>query len=96
MLAVLGEIEPDHSGVEPFTPYQIDTCLGLATANLPSSPRVITRFCSKNEADLLNSLFTLEVEHSKKLSDTECITFGFGAFQLVIITGIVLDQWGQI
>ena len=39
------------------------------------SERMITRFCSKNGADPLNSLFTLGAEHSKKLSDTERIFF---------------------
>ena len=60
------------------------------------SKRVITRFRSKNGADPLNRSFTLGAERSKKLSDTERITFGIGAFQLVIVTGIVPDQRGQM
>ena len=40
------------------------------------SKRVTTRFRSKNGADPLNSPFTLGAERSKKLSDTEHITFG--------------------
>ena len=49
------------------------------------------RLRSKNGADPLNRSFTLEVEHSKKLSDKELITFGTGAFQLVIVTVVVPD-----
>ena len=49
------------------------------------------RFRSKNGGDPLNRSFTLGAERSKKLSDTECITFGIGAFHLVIVTGIVPD-----
>ena len=40
--------------------------------------------------------FTLRAERSKKLYDTERITFGIGAFQLVIVTGIVPDRRGQM
>ena len=87
---------PDRSGVELFTPYQNDICFSLAKANLPSSPRVITRFHSKNGVDPLNSSFTLGAERSRKLSDTERITFGIRVFQLVIVTGIVPDQWDQM
>ena len=73
---MLGEIEPDQSGVELFTPHRIDICFGLAKANPTlKSKRVITRFRSKIGADPLNSSFTLGTERSKKLSDTERITF---------------------
>ena len=47
--------------------------------------RVITRFRSKSNQ--LNGPFTSGAEHSEKLSDTEHITFGIGAF-----TKIVPDQ----
>ena len=60
------------------------------------SKRVITRFRSKNGADPLNSPFTIRAERSKKLSDTERITFGIGAFQLVIFTGIAPERWDQM
>ena len=49
-------------------------------------------FRSKNGTDPLNRSFTLAAECSKKLSDTERITFGIGAFQLVIVTGTVPDR----
>ena len=83
---------------ELFTPYQIDICFGLQKQTYPrvqESDNEIP-FSSRKRADLLNSLFTSEAERSKKLSDAEPITFGIGAFQLVIVTGIVLDRWGQI
>ena len=57
---------------------------------------MITRFRSKNEADPLNRSFTLGAERSKKLSDTERITFGIAVFQLVIVTGTVPDRLGQM
>ena len=57
---------------------------------------MITRFRFKNGADPMNSLFTLGAELSKKLCDTECITFGIGAFQVMIVTKIVPDQWDQV
>ena len=47
---------------------------------------MITRFRFKNRADPLNSPFTLRAERSRKLFDTECITFGIGAFQVIIVT----------
>ena len=53
------------------------------------SKRVITRFHSKSNQ--LNSPFTSGTERSEKLSDMEHITFGIGAFQ-VIVTKIVPDQ----
>ena len=51
--------------------------------------RVITRFHSKSNR--LNSPFTSEAERSEKLSDMEHVTFGIGAFQ-IIVTKIVPDQ----
>ena len=60
------------------------------------SNRVIMRFRSKNVADPVNGHFKLGAECSKTLSDTECITFRIGAFQLVIVTGIVLDHRGEM
>ena len=88
---------PDRSGVELFTPYRIDICFCLAKANFTlESNRVITSFRSKNGADPLNRSFTLGAKRSKKLSDMERITCGIGAFQLVIITGIVPDRRGQM
>ena len=32
----------------------------------------------------------------QKLTDGECITFEIGVFQLIIVTGIVPDHWGQM
>ena len=57
---------------------------------------MITRFRSKSGADPLNSQFTLRAERSRKLSDTERITFGIGVFQLIIVTKIVPDQLDQV
>ena len=57
---------------------------------------MITRFSSKNEADPLNSPFTSGAERSKKLSDTERITFGIGVFQVLIVTNIVPNQLDQV
>ena len=56
------------------------------------SKRMITKYHSKNRADPMNSQFTLGEECSKKLSNTERITFGIRAFQVIIITRIVPDQ----
>ena len=56
---------------------------------------MIKIFRSKNGADPLNSLLTLGAERSRKLSDTERITFGIGVFQVIIITKIVPDQLDQ-
>ena len=60
------------------------------------SKRVMTRFCSKNGVDPLNSPFTLVAERPEKVADTERITSGIGAFQLIIVTGIVPDRRGQM
>ena len=60
------------------------------------SEKMTTRFCSKNGADPLNSLFTLGAEHSKKLSDMERIFFGIGAFQVIMVTKIVPDHLNQV
>ena len=60
------------------------------------SERMITRFCSKNGANPLNSLFTLGAEHSKTLSDTKHIFFGVGAFQVIMVTKIVPDHLNQV
>ena len=57
---------------------------------------MIMRFHSKNGADPLICPFTLRVEHSRKLSDTERITFGTGVLQLIIVTKIVPDQLDQV
>ena len=86
-------------GVELFTLYRIDMlhicfCLEKTLPRVQESDNEIpfqkwgrsARFCP----------FTLRAEHSKKLSDTECVTFGIGAFQLVIVTGIVPDRRGQM
>ena len=86
MRTVLGEIEPDRSMAEhaQLTPYRIDICLSGKSKSTLESKIVITRFHYRNGADRLSSQFTLRAERSKKLSDTERITFGIGAFQLVI------------
>ena len=60
------------------------------------SKKMIKIFRSKNGADLLNSLLTLGVERSRKLSATERITFGIGVFQVIIVTKIVPDQLDQV
>ena len=57
---------------------------------------MITKFRSKNEADSLNSPFRLEAERSKKLSDTERITSGIVAFQIIMVTKIVPEQLDQV
>ena len=97
---------PVRSEVELFTPYRIDMFwidniriyVQYSFQKQPSleSKRVITRFRYENESDPLNSPFTLGAERSIKLSDTERITFKIGAFQLVIVPGIVLNHRGQL
>ena len=47
---------------------------------------MITKFCSKNGADPLNSPFTSGAEHSKMIADTGRITSGIGALQVIIVT----------
>ena len=93
--------EPDRTGLE----LSCSHCTGsmcsifvLVWQKKPSleSKRVIMRFCSKNVADPLNNLFTLGAEHSRKLSNTERITFGIGALQFIIVTKIVPDQLDQV
>ena len=93
-------IRQDRSGVEVFTPYRIDMlhiCFGLAKKKPGfASKRLITRFCSKNGVDVIDSPFTSQAESSKKPSDTACITFSIGAFQVIIVTKIVSDQLDQV
>ena len=93
-------IGPDWSRVELFTLYRGWICyiLVFVWQKQPSleSKRMITRFLSKNGTDPLNSPFTLGVEHSEKLSDTGRITFGIGAFQVIIVTKILPDQSDQV
>ena len=67
-------------------------CFGLAKATWPPVKETNNEIPLKNRANLLNSPFTLGAERSKKLSDKERITFGIGAFQVIIVTKIVLDQ----
>ena len=56
---------------------------------------MIKIFCSKNGADPLNSPLTLGAQRSRKLSDTERITFEIGVFQAIMVTKIVPDQLDQ-
>ena len=95
---------PDRSGVELFTHYQIEYAPHLFLFLVwqwqwqpwLKSAKLITWFRSENEADLLNRLFTLGPEHSKKLSDTEPIFSEIGAFQVIIITKIVPDHFNHV
>ena len=80
-----GEIEPDRSGVELFRTIW-DQYLFWSGKSKPTleSKRAIMGFHSKNGANPLNMYksVTLGAERSKKLSDTERITFGIGASEL--------------
>ena len=92
MWTVLGEIEPYRAGPELSCSHCACPIFVLVKQPSLESKRVITRFCS---ADPLNSLFTLGAKRYKKLSDTELIIFGIGAFQVMIVTKIVPDQLYQ-
>ena len=76
---------PDRSGVELFRTIW-DQYLFWSGKSKPTleSKRAIMGFRSKNGANPLNMYrsFTLGAERSKKLSDTERITFGIGVSEL--------------
>ena len=88
---------PDRSGVELFRTIW-DQYLFWSGKSKPTleSKRAIMGFHSKNGANPLNRSFTLGAERSKKLSNTKRITFGIGASELVIVTGIATDWRGQM
>ena len=88
----------NRTGPDLFTPCILDRYLFWSGKSKPTleSKRAIMRFRSKNGGDLLKRSFTLGAERSKNLSDTECITSGIGAFQLIIVTGIVPDWPAQM
>ena len=67
----------------------------MAMATLPQVRENDNLIPSENGADLLNRLFRLGPEHSKKLSDTERIFSEIGVFQ-VIITKIVPDHFNHV
>ena len=76
---------PDRSGVELFRTIW-DQYLFWSGKSKPTLEfkRAIMGFHSKNGANPLNMYrsFTLGAERSKKLSDTERITFGIGVSEL--------------
>ena len=88
------------SPVRKSIPLQCEQCSGNSnrTSKLFTLYRIdMLCFCfclgfhSKNGANLLNSPFTLGAERSRKLSDTERITFGVGVFQVIMVTKLVPD-----
>ena len=90
---------PVQSGVKLFTPYRIDMFwIGNIRfkSNLASVQESDNEIPFKNGTHPLNSSFTSGAERSKKLSDTERITFGIGEFQVLIVTKIVPDQLDQV
>ena len=94
MWTVLGEIGPDRTGLELSCSHHIGSIFVLVSQK-QTYPRIQesdNEIRSKNRADPLNRSFTLVGERSKMLSDTERITFGIWAFQLVIVTGIVPER----
>ena len=98
---MLREIETGRTGPELSCSRptgSICSIFVLVCEKKPSieTKKVITRFRSKNRADPVNSLLTLGAERSKNLSDTERITFGIEAFQVIIVTKIVSDKLDQV
>ena len=94
-------IEPHRTGLELSCSHctgSICFIFAFVWQKKPSlkPKRVITRFCSQNGADPLNSPFTLGAECSKKRSDMERITFRIGVLQVIIVTKIVSDQLDQV
>ena len=91
--------ESDRSGVELFTLYRIDMlhiCFRLAKETFPRVQESDNEIPFQKWGRSARFLpFTLRAERSKKLSDTERITFGIGAFQFVIVTRIVPERWGS-
>ena len=87
----------DRSGVELFCTVW-DQYLFWSGKSKPTfeSKRMIMGFHSNNSANSLHGSFTLGTERSKKLSNTEHITFGIGASELIIVTGIETDWRGQM
>ena len=82
---------PDRSEVKAvrFTPYRIDMlhiCFGLPKETWPQVQDSDKEIPFQIGTDPLNSLFTLGAERSKKLSDTERVTFRIGVFLVISIT----------
>ena len=89
---------PDRSGVELFRTIwdQYLFWSGKSKPTLESKRVIMDSVPKMHGANPLNRSFTLGAERSKKLSDMERITFGIGASELVIVTGIATDWRGQM
>ena len=86
----------NQTGVELFTPYRIDICFGLAKANLPRVQESDNKIPFQKWGRSTEQVVHIRSRAFQKLSDTERITFGIGAFQLVIVTAIVPGRLGQM
>ena len=81
------------SGVELFTSYRIICSRSVIFVSKERDKKIPFQ---KRGRSAEQPVRTMRGESCQKLSDTERITFRIGAFQLVIVTGIVLDHRGQM
>ena len=98
---MLVEIEPDRYGLELSCSNRTGLiCSGsvmlVSKATQSRVEKSDNEIPFQKRGQSAEQLVHIKIGRSKKLSDTERITFGSGAFQLVIVTETVPGQWCQM